>query len=149
MFLANSSTLSLKRHWARLAASDISGQLPSDWPPIPVHDLWPQYCIILWSLVIVCTRFGCQRVYLSNLTSCWPQMNPTRPLTPAMHHTWWSYRAFLSNLTPYMIFDLINALHYNDRGFFLPNLVAIRHSCAVWPLVDPSWPTWPLIPGMY
>ena len=36
-----------------------------------------------------------------------------------------------------MTSDPINALH-SGQEFFLPNLVAIRHSWAVWPLVDPG-----------
>ena len=44
-----------------------------------------------------------------------------------------------------MTFDPSNALHFG-QGFFLPNLVAIGHFLAIWPLVDPRWPLhdfWP------
>ena len=38
----------------------------------------------------------------------------------------------------HMTFDPSNALHFS-QGFFLPNLVVIRHFWAIWPLVDPDW----------
>ena len=37
-----------------------------------------------------------------------------------------------------MTFDLISALHFG-QGFFLPNLLVIGNSSAIWPLVDPGW----------
>ena len=50
--------------------------------------------------------------------------------------------AFLRNLTPgwpqltCMTCNPINALH-TGQGFLLSNLIATRHSWAIWPLVDP------------
>ena len=44
-----------------------------------------------------------------------------------------------------MTFHPSIALHFG-QGFFLPNFVAIGHSWAIWPLVDPGWPLhvlWP------
>ena len=58
-------------------------QLDPSWP---LHDLWPQQCITLWS-VILPTKFGGHRAFLSNLTPGWPLMTPAWPLTPAMHFT--------------------------------------------------------------
>ena len=34
----------------------------------------------------------------------------------------------------------------SGQGFFTPNLVAIGHCCANWPLLDPSWPLHDLWP---
>ena len=59
--------------------------------------------------------------FLRYLTSGWPRLDPCMP------------------------FDLSNELHV-DQGFFLPNLVTIRHFQAIWPLVDPSWPQHDLWP---
>ena len=55
-------------------------------PSWPLHDIWPQQYIMLWSGVLL-TKFGGHRVYLSKLTPTWPQLTPTWPLTPAMHYT--------------------------------------------------------------
>ena len=44
-----------------------------------------------------------------------------------------------------MIFDPSNALNFG-QGFFSPNLVAIWHCQANWPLLDPSWPLHDLWP---
>ena len=44
-----------------------------------------------------------------------------------------------------MPFDPSNALRFG-QGFFPPNLVAIGHFKANWPLVDPSWPLHDLWP---
>ena len=44
-----------------------------------------------------------------------------------------------------MTFDPSNALH-SGQGFFPPNLVAIGHCYANWPLLDPSWPLHDLWP---
>ena len=58
------------------------------WPLVdlgwPVHVLWPQQCITLWSWVLP-TKFGGHRALLSQLTPTWPQLTPSWPLTPAMH----------------------------------------------------------------
>ena len=47
---------------------------------------------------------------------------------------------WLTKADPCMTFDPGNALHFG-LVFFLPNLVAIGHFQAIWPLVDPGW-TW-------
>ena len=81
-------------------------------------------------------------------------MTPSRPSTPSMCYTpvrgssyqtwllWGIPEQFDPWLTPadlWMTFD--PAMHYGlGQGFFLPNLVAIGHSLAILPLVDPSWP---------
>ena len=48
------------------------GHCLANWPLFdpswPLHDLWPQQCITLWS-VILPTKFGGHRAFLSNLTS--------------------------------------------------------------------------------
>ena len=90
----------------------------SIWPVVdpswPLHDLWPQQCITLWSRVLP-TKFGGLRAFLSNLTSGWPWLTPTWPLTPPMHYT-------------------------QVRGSSYQSLVVIGHSWAIWSLVDPGWP---------
>ena len=73
----------------------------SSWP---LHDLWPQQRIMLWSGILP-TKFGGHRTFLSNLTPGWPQMTPTWPLTPAMN-----YRVLTTG-----------------QGFYSPNLVAKGH----------------------
>ena len=100
----------------------------SIWPVVdpswPLHDLWPQQCITLWSRVLP-TKFGGLRAFLSNLTSGWPCLTPAWPLTPAMHYT-------------------------SGQGFFLPNLVAIGHFLSNLTLVDSRLtPAWPLTPAMH
>ena len=55
-------------------------------PGWPVHDLWPQQCITLWSGILP-TKFGGHRAFLSNVTPGWPRITPAWPLTPAMHYT--------------------------------------------------------------
>ena len=54
------------------------------WASWPLHDLWPQQCITLWSEVLP-TKFSDQRA-LSKLTPTWPQLTPTWPLTQTMHY---------------------------------------------------------------
>ena len=86
----------------------------ANWPlvdPIwPLHDFWPQQCIMLWSGVLP-TKFGGHRALLNNLTATWPQLTPTWPSTPTIQQciTLWSgvlptkfggHRALLSKLTP-------------------------------------------------
>ena len=77
------------------------GHCKANWPLLdpswPLHDLRPQQCITLWS-VILSTKFGSHRAFISNLTPGWPLMTPAWPLTPAMyyalargssHQIWW------------------------------------------------------------
>ena len=94
-----------------------TGHFLALWPLVdpgwPLHDLWPQQCSTLWSGVLP-IKFGCHRAFLSNLTS----VDPSWPL-----HDLWPSNALCSG-----------------QGFFLPNLLAIGHSWAIWPLVDPDWP---------
>ena len=45
----------------------------------------------------------------------------------------------LTPIWPHMTFDPSISLHFN-QGFFLPNLVAIKHSWAIWSLIDLGWP---------
>ena len=63
------------------------GHIKAIWPLLdpgwPLHDLWPQQCITLWSGVLP-TKLGSQRAYSSILTSGWPWLTPAWPLTPAM-----------------------------------------------------------------
>ena len=54
-------------------------------PSWPLHDLWPQQCITLWSGDLP-TKFGGHRALSSKLTPTWPQVTPLCPLTPAMHY---------------------------------------------------------------
>ena len=96
------------------------------WPLVdlswPLHDLWPQQCITLWSGVLP-TKFGSHRELLSKLTPTWPQLTPTWPLTPAMHYALircfltklGGHRALLSKLTP------------------------------TWPQLTPAWPSTPAL----
>ena len=49
------------------------------------------------------------------------------------------FDVWLTPNDPCLTFDLSNALHFG-QGFFLPNLLAIGISQAVWPLIDPCWP---------
>ena len=52
---------------------------------------------------------------------------------------------WLTSADPCMTFDPSNALH-SSQGFFPPNLVAVGHCWANWPLLDPRWPLhdpWP------
>ena len=164
-----------KWHWPHLVALGISGQLPSGWPkktscvtldPInalhsgqgfflqnlvaiehlwsiwpvvdpgwPLHDIWPQQYITLWSSVLP-TKFSGFRAFLRN----WPLVEPGWPMydlwPPWMHytsvkgtnlvaigHSW----AFWPLVDPYVTFDPSNVLHSN-QGFFSPNLVVIWHS---------------------
>ena len=69
----------LSEYTSRLADKRIHIKLVSS-----VCDLWSQHCVPLWSGVLL-TKFGGQRVFLSNLTSGWAQMTPALPLTPAVH----------------------------------------------------------------
>ena len=75
------------------------------WPLVDprwhLDDLWPQQWVTLWSRVVP-TKFGGHRIFLSNLTSGWPQMTSAWPLTS-------------------------NALR-SGQGFFPLNLVPIGHS---------------------
>ena len=84
------------------------------------HDLWHQQCITLQSGVLL-TTFGSHRAFVSKCNPC------------------------LTLADPYMTFDPSIALNF-CQGFLLPNLVAIRHSCTIWPLVDPGWPLYDLWP---
>ena len=65
------------------------GHCLANWPLLdptwPLHDLWPQQCIMLWSGVLP-TKFGGHRALLSKLTPTWPQLTPAWPSTPAMHY---------------------------------------------------------------
>ena len=91
-------------------------------PGWPLHDLWPQQCITLWSGVLP-TKFGGHRALLR-----WPLLDPSWPLhdlRPQQCITLWSevlptkfgdHRALLSKLTP------------------------------TWPQLTP---TWPLTPAMH
>ena len=74
-------------------------------PSWPVHDLWPQQRIKLWSGVLP-TRFGGHGSFLSKLTLVYPQLTPAWPVTPAMLYTlvrasskFSSHMAFVSNFT--------------------------------------------------
>ena len=60
-------------------------------------------------------KFGSHRAFLSNMTSGWPRLTPSWPLTSAIHYT------------------LV-------RGFFLPNFVV---RAFVRNLIY-GWPSWPL-----
>ena len=143
------------------------GHCWANWPLLdpswPLHDLWPQQCIMFWSGILL-TKFGGHRALLSNLTPGWPRMTPAWPLTPAMHYAlvrgsshkiWWPKdiaRQIDPYLTPadlYMTFDPNNAVR-SGQGFFPPNLVAIGHLLSN---LTPTWPQltpiWPLTPAMY
>ena len=92
-----------------------------------MHDLWPQQCITFESRVLS-TKSGNNIEVLSNLTSAWPKLTSAWTLTPSQS----------------------NALYFG-QGSFLPNLVAIGHSRAIWPLVDSDWSLrefWPHYTGI-
>ena len=141
--LVRGSSYQIGSHRASLS------KLISGWPWLtPVWPLTPAIHNILPGALS--TKFGNHRTFLSNLTSGWPQLTPARPLTPAMCYTllrgssyqvWWSYGIpkqfdlWLTQNDPCMTFDPSNALH-SSQGFFLPSLVAIRHSYAIWHLID-------------
>ena len=78
-------------------------------PSWPLHDLWTQQRITLWSRILP-TKFGGHRSFLSN----WPLVDPSMTSDPQQCIMLWS-------------------------GFFPPTLVAIGHCWANWPLLDPSW----------
>ena len=92
------------------------GHCQANWPLLdpswPLHDHWPQQCILLWS-VILPTKFGDHRAFLSNLTPGWSQMTPAWPLTQQFTTRWsgvlftkfGSHRAFLRQIDPRMTFD--------------------------------------------
>ena len=128
--------------------------MPSGRPLItPVSTLNPAMC---YTAVIAIGDF---LTIWPLLDSGWPQLTPARPLTPSMHYTlvwgpfyriWWPQGIskecdlWLTPADPCMTLDPSNELHF--EGFFLPNLVAIHHFWAIWPLVDPGWPLhdhWP------
>ena len=102
------------------------GHFYAIWPLVdlgwPLHDLWPQQCITLWSGVLP-TKFDGLRTLLSKLIPTWPQLTPTWPLTPIMHYAlvrgsstkFGGHRALLSNLTP------------------------------TWPQLTPTWPLTPIM----
>ena len=104
-----------------------TGHFKGIWPLVdlgwPVHDLWPQQYITLWSWVLP-TKFGGHRAFLSNLTLVDPWW-PLHDLWPQQCITLWpgvlptkfgGHRALLSKLTP------------------------------TWPQLAP---TWPLTPAMH
>ena len=109
------------QHWLHSMALRIS-KLFYLWltPADPVQDLWPHQCITLWSGVI-------------STNIWWPQGISKE------------FDLRLTLADPCMNFDLSNALR-SGHGFFPPNLVAIGHCLANWPLLDPSWPLHDLWP---
>ena len=83
---------------------DILSNLTSGWP---LHDLWPQQRIRLWSGILP-TKFGGHRALLSKLAPTWPNLT-VHDLRPQQCVTLWSgvlptkfggHRALLSKLTP-------------------------------------------------
>ena len=82
-------------------------------PSCPLHDLWPHHCTILRSGVLP-TKFGFHTAFLCNLTTGWPWDQHTGMLVSG-----------LTPADPCMTFHPIIALHFS-RGFFPPNLVAIK-----------------------
>ena len=126
------------------------------WPWLTL--VWPLTPALDFTSEVLPTKFGSHRTFLSNLSPGWPFLTPVWPLTPALHFILFrvlptkfgSHRAFLRNmilgwprLTPG--WPLTPALHFS-QGFFLPNLVAIGHSWAICPLVDPGCPLYDLWP---
>ena len=96
------------------------------------------------------TKVGGHRAFLRYFTSGWTRLTPAWPFTPAMSYTlirgssyqiWWPYSIskpfdlWLTPDDPCMTFDPSNALH-SGQGFFPPNVVAIGHCWANWPLLD-------------
>ena len=76
------------------------------------------------------------------------RMYTLRRLEHLLHNLRWSISKQLDLLlTPSdpMTFYPNIALHFGQE-FFLPNLVAIEHSWAIWPLADPGWPLHKLWP---
>ena len=73
--------------------------LTSD-PSWPLHDLWPQQWVTLWSGALP-TKFGGHTSFLSNLTLADPCMtlNPSNA-SGILSTKFGGHRAFLSNLTP-------------------------------------------------
>ena len=128
----------------------------------PLHDLWLQQCITLWSEALP-TKFGSHRAFLSNLTSDWPCLTPAWPL-PQLCITLWSvvlptkfgiYRAFLSNVTsgwPWLtpawpltqqcitLWSKALSTKFGSHRAFLSNLTSD------WPCLTPAWP---LTPAMH
>ena len=131
----------------------ISKQLPSEWPLIT--PAWPLNPAMHYTLVwVFCLP---NLVATGHFKGIWPLVDPgltpAWPLTPAMSYTlirgsfyqiWWPYGIskpfdlWLTPAGPCMTFDPSNALH-SGQGFFPPNVVAIGHCWANWPLLDPSW----------
>ena len=121
-------------------------------PDWPLHHLWPQQWVTLWSGLLP-TKFGGYTAFLSNLTSGWPWQTPAWPLTPEMHYAlvrdsshkiWWpkgiakQIDPYLTPADPYTTFDPSSALRFG-QGFFPPKLVAIGHCEANWPQMTPTW----------
>ena len=78
-------------------------------PGWPLHVLWPQQCITLWSGFLP-IKFGGHRAFLSNLTPGWPlhDLWPTQCITPwseAFPTKFRGHRAFLKQFDFWMIFD--------------------------------------------
>ena len=89
-------------------------------------------------------------------TTAWPLIPSMRytPVRNSSYHIWWPWdipKLFDHCLTPAdlcMTFDPSNAL-CSGQGFFLPNLIAIGHYLAIWPLINPGWTLHDLWPQQY
>ena len=104
------------------------GHCYANWPLLdpgwPLHDLWPQQCITLWSGILT-IKFGGHRALLSKLTPTWPQLTP-HDIWPQQYIMLWSrvlltkfggHRVYLSKLTPTWpqltpTWPLTSAIHY-------------------------------------
>ena len=87
------------------------------------------------------------------MTAPWPSIPSMgfKAVWGSSYQIWWPWGISKPlilgwpQFNPCMTFEPINALPFG-QGFFLPNLVAVGHSGAIWPLVDPGWPLhdiWP------
>ena len=116
------------------------GHCLANWPLLdpswPLHDLWSQQCITLWS-VILPTKFGGHRALLSKLTPSWPQLTlhvfwPQQCITPwsvILPTKFGDHRVFLSNLTlGWIALWLTPFYHWQPYGISKP--FNLRLTCA-------------------
>ena len=72
-------------------------------------------------------------VVMGHSQAFWPMVDPGLPL-----HILWPHQCIilLSRVLP----TKSSSHSLGQQGFFLPNLIALGHSWAIWPLLDPGWP---------
>ena len=102
-----------------------------------LYDSWHQHCTKLW-WGVPSTKFGDHRVFLSNLTPCWPWLTPAWLLTTAIHYSgllptkFGINRAFLKQLHLWMTFDLWSG-HFEKilSNLVGPSLIPMPSFCSI------------------